>query len=239
MLDSYLGYFGKELIDGSSAAASNMQDIILLVALGASVLIGVFASQLASETWDSVLEEVEAEKKAKMALKNATDVEEDDTDKVTRQFFGWQLPEWMVGFQYSIKEAEVTINDLIDDEYQARVWNATKSDPPPANLDPAKQPDSPEIVFANQGIDYGVGFCESLVLSPQLFQTFLKYADPLYDQATDEGWREREERRKAAKPDDTEVLRKQLLGEIDSLKSQVNNRLAKLEVCATVDDAQE
>ena len=209
----------------------------MLVALGASVLIGVFASQLASETWDSVLEEVEAEKKSKIAAQNATGVEEDDdADDVTRQFFGWQLPEWMVGLQYSIQEAEITINDLIDDEYQARVWNATKTEPPPANLDPAKQPDSPEIVFANQGIDYGVGFCESLVLSPQLFQTFIKYADPLYDQAKDEGWGEREERRRAAKPDDTELLRNEMLRNIDSLKSQVNDRLAKLEAYTTSEE---
>lgn len=227
LLDSYLGYFGKELIDGSSAAATNMQDVILLVALGASVLIGIFASQLASETWDSVLEEVETEKKAK--AENATNVEKGDTDNVARQFLGWQLPEWVVGFQYTIKEAETTINDLIDDEYQSRVWNATKSNPPPSSQDPAKRPDSPEIANANQGIDYALGFCESLVLSPQLFQTFFKYADPLYDHAEDEGWLEREERRKVARPDETDVLRKEMLHQIDSLKSQVSDRLAKLE----------
>lgn len=47
LLDSYLGYFGKTVIDGSAAAdPSGMQDILLLVALGVSVLIGVFASQV-------------------------------------------------------------------------------------------------------------------------------------------------------------------------------------------------
>ena len=222
-----MGYFGKELIDGSAASATGMQDVILLVALGASVLIGVFASQLAAETWDSVLEEVEAEKKAK-AGQNATDAEEEKGD-VTREIMGWQLPEWLVGFQYSIQEAEVSISDLIDDEYQSRVWNATKTDPPPASKDPAKRPDSPEIALANQGIDYGVGFCESLVLSPQLFQTFFKYADPIYDQAEDDGWREREERRKAANPDETEKLRKQMIQKVDSLKSRVDDKLAELD----------
>lgn len=227
LLDSYLGYFGKELIDGSSADATGMQDIILLVALGASVLIGVFASQLASETWDSVLEEVEAEKKAKED-QNAIDTE-DGKDDVTREIMGRQLPEWLVGFQYTLQEAETSVNDLIDDECQAQVWNATKTDPPPDSRDPAKRPDSPEIAFADQGIDYAVGFCESMVLSPQLFKTFFKYADPLYDQSKDEDWREREERRKAARPDETETLRRQMLEKVDSLKSKVDDRLSKLD----------
>ncbi|ACI65870.1 predicted protein, partial [Phaeodactylum tricornutum CCAP 1055/1] len=56
LLDSYLGYFGKSLVDGT-ADQNGWQDTLLLAALGFSVLIGVFASQLASETWDSVLEE--------------------------------------------------------------------------------------------------------------------------------------------------------------------------------------
>lgn len=46
LLDSYLGYFGKTIVDGTVADASGTQDVILLVALGVSVLIGVFASQV-------------------------------------------------------------------------------------------------------------------------------------------------------------------------------------------------
>ena len=68
MLDSYLGVFGKQLVDGT-AGESSMQDFLLLVALGVSVLIGVFASQLANETWDSINEEIEAEKKALREIK--------------------------------------------------------------------------------------------------------------------------------------------------------------------------
>lgn len=228
LLDSYLGYFGKELIDGSSAAATNMQDTILLVALGASVLIGVFASQLASETWDLVLAEVEAEKKAKDDL-NATAIEEEEKDDVKREILGWKLPEWLVGFQFTLKEAELLITDLVDEECEAQVWNATKNNPPPASKDPAKRPDSREIAEANQGIDYAVGLCESLVLSPQLFTLFFKYADPLYDQSKDDGWNERHERRLAAGRDGTETLRKTMLDKIDSLRTTVNRRIAKLD----------
>ena len=35
-------------------------------------------------------------------------------------------------------------------------------------------------------MDFGQDFCNGLVLSPLLFTTFLKYADPLYDAETDQ-----------------------------------------------------
>jgi uncharacterized membrane protein YdjX (TVP38/TMEM64 family) len=227
LLDSYLGMFGKELIDGASAEAADYQDVILLVVLGVSVCIGVFASQLAAETWDSVLEEIETEKKDKLAL-NQTDIEEEG-DGVTREFLGWELPSWMVGFQYTMQEAEESIVDLMDSEFEASVWNATKAEPPDPALDPAQQPDSPEISGADGGIDYGVGFCESLVLSPQLFSSFFKYADPLYDPSNDEEWQARMERRQAAAPDETETLRKYMLQRIDTLRWQVDEKKAKLD----------
>ena len=61
LLDSYLGVFGKTIVDGT-AGSSSTEDVLLLVALGISVMIGVFASQLAAETWESVTAEIEAEK---------------------------------------------------------------------------------------------------------------------------------------------------------------------------------
>ena len=60
LLDSYLGVFGKSLVDGS-AATSESNDLVLLAALGIAVLIGVFASQLANETFESITAEVENE----------------------------------------------------------------------------------------------------------------------------------------------------------------------------------
>ena len=64
LLDSYLGYFGKSVVDGSIATDTS-NDAILLGALGVAVLIGTFASQLASKTFESITAEVEAEKAAK------------------------------------------------------------------------------------------------------------------------------------------------------------------------------
>ncbi len=176
LLDSYLGYFGKQVIDGSIGQDGGIQDVILLVALGVSVLIGVFASQLAGETWESVKKEIEEEEKAK---KKGTMEEEEEEDGITRTFLGIDLPQWFIGFQLSLKASDKRMNEYIDIEYKAAVWNYTESIP--AELDPAKYPDSPEIVYAGTGFDVAASICDGLVLSPCLFAAYLKYADPLFN----------------------------------------------------------
>lgn len=230
LLDSYLGYFGKSLIDGTAGDGTGIQDVLLLVALGVSVLIGVFASQLATETWDSVLEEVESEE---------SDGKEDD-DGITREVFGFQLPDWMVGFQFSYKEAEERVRDVIVMERQAKVWNYTKEEggPPPAE-DPARLPSSPEIVGRNQGIDFSASLCDGLALSPLLFENFLKYADPLYNEEDDEMEINRIKRLKAvstqnltvttASLDDVDFSKPILLQRLNSLRSKTQQRLELLD----------
>jgi len=142
-------------------------------------LIGVFASQLAGETWDFVLAEVEAENSTK-----ADDKDESD-DGIVREVFGKDLPQWMVGFQLSLKEADIRVNELIAQEYDAKVWNCTDSrgnNPIPPDIDPAMATYSPERTEAFKGIDLAASLCDGLVLSPNLFQAFLKYSDPLFDE---------------------------------------------------------
>jgi uncharacterized membrane protein YdjX (TVP38/TMEM64 family) len=178
LLDSYLGYFGKEVIEGSSDA-SGMQDILLLAALGASVLIGVFASQLASETWDSVLEEVKADERVLQAELGADDKPEDD---VTREFLGVKLPEFLIAFQQALKAADERISDMVVEEYNAQVWNYTKSDGgPPPDRNPAMLPTSIEKMEAYKGFDFGAANCDAIVLSPILLSAFVRFADPLFD----------------------------------------------------------
>jgi len=175
LLDSYLGYFGKNVIEGTNE--DNFQDVLLLTALGLSVLIGVFASQLAGETWESVLAEVEAEKNAKLSDEDNAD---EDTDGLTRKFLGFTLPNWMIEFQVKLKESEDRVTALIDAEYEAKVWNHTKEEggPPPA-LDPAARATSPELKGANQGVDFASLFYDGLVFGPALFSAVSKCADPL------------------------------------------------------------
>lgn len=257
LLDSYLGFFGKSVVDGSLGDATSYQDIILLVALGVSVLIGVFASQLAAETWDTVLEEVETEKALKEG-RDPNEIEEED-DGITREILGYNLPLWLVGSQLALKDAGVRVNELILDEYEAKVWNYTKDELPPPHLDPARYPTSPEVVGANKGIDYVGGLCDGLVLSPYLFSAVTKYADPLYREDEDEELQKRvradpsiwlatdqndeslssdsKSRSKqsttilsATVPEEKEVLSEQfLLARLDSLKSRAQRRLDVVE----------
>lgn len=183
LLDSYLGFFGKSIVDGSLSLETSWQDIILLVVLGVSVLIGVLASQLAAETWESVLEEVEAEK----AQKEGDPKKEEEDDGTTGRIAGFEMPQWVVGFQLSLQQASTRMNEMILDEYDAKVWNYTKEEEvPPADVDPARAPSSPEVFGANKGLDYVAGLCDGLVTSPVLFSAILKYGDPLYKEEEDE-----------------------------------------------------
>jgi uncharacterized membrane protein YdjX (TVP38/TMEM64 family) len=177
LLDSYLGYFGKQVVDGTISESGGLQDIILLVALGVSVLIGVFASELAGETWDSVKEEIEIEEAKKKLLDNS----DDQNDGIVRQVFGFDLPEWTVGAQLAVKAANERMDEMIRIEYNAAVWNCTKDDPPPLDKDPALYPTSPEVQGKGKGFDAIGAICESFVLSPLLFTTYFKYSDPLFE----------------------------------------------------------
>ena len=176
LLDSYLGVFGKQLVDGT-AGESGMQDVLLLIALGVSVLIGVFASQLANETWESINEEVELEKKAAAEKGDAAQ------DGVTRQIMGMDLPQWIIGFQLSLQAADGRVGAMIVEEYNAKVWNYTQEE---LDLDPiinpAAQSFSPEVANANKGFDFAASICDGLVLSPNLLSAYFRYADPLYEE---------------------------------------------------------
>lgn len=180
LLDSYLGYFGKELVEG--AGSSDTEDAILLVVLGFSVLIGVFASQLASETWEAVQKEVELEKEA---LENSGEKKE-EKDGIVRSIAGVDLPEIFVGAQINWKEASERIEEFIEIEYEAKVWNYTHDGITiPPHKDPAKFLDAPEITGKNKGFDFGKSLFDGMVLSPALFSAFLKYSDPAF--VEDEG----------------------------------------------------
>ncbi len=228
LLDSYLGYFGKEVIEGNVADSDSLQDIILLVVLGVSVLIGVFASQLAGETWESVSEEIEAEKLKK---ENQNDQEVDD--KITRSLFGIDLPLWIVGAQISITEAQERMDKMIEIEYNAAVWNCTDDSPPESSIDPAKFKDSPEVLGSGNGFDAVASICDGLVLSPSLIKAYFKYADPLYDKDLDMVNKSLDQIVDDNCPKKTEgnvkVVKDDLQKSLQILKDNVNTKLQKIE----------
>lgn len=219
LLDSYLGCFlSKELIAHEATSTpeipivgTDWQDYLLLVALGISVLVGVFASQLASETWDSVIQEVEEEKKAK---KN----ENDDTDeRIIRTFLDFEFPQWVIGFQLSLREAEKRMRHFIQVECESQAWKQNERDNIPFHRDPARRLDSPEIAGAYQGIDVAASICDGLVLSPLLMGVFLEYADPMYD----------ESRNDSDSTDD--IARLKLLDSLISVKNETQQQIEMLD----------
>jgi uncharacterized membrane protein YdjX (TVP38/TMEM64 family) len=227
LLDSYLGYFGKSLVDGSAANDGGMQDYLLLFALGFSVLIGVFASQLAGETWEAVLQEEEAEKKAR-----GEEEEKDDSDGITREVFGIQLPLWIVGFQLALQDADERVNALILQEFDAKVWNYTTSEgknPIPRELNPAFEPTSPEILGSYKGFDFGASLCDGLVLSPNMFKYFLLFADPLFDEEEYNMERERDALPLATSGVSLDVSKGELLNRLQMLRDQTLKKLQELE----------
>jgi len=173
LLDSYLGYFGKNLIDGSSGEES--QDIILFVVLGLSVLIGVFASQLAGETWEAVQVEIEAEQE------EANEGKEED-DSMSESFLGFDLPQWIISLQSGMKDATARVEDVVDVECRAEVWNYTKSEEIPDKMNPALFQGSQELAGKEKGLNITQYFLDGLVFSPILLGTFLEFADPNFEQ---------------------------------------------------------
>jgi hypothetical protein len=198
------------VVDGSVGDEVGYQDVILLLALGLSVLIGVFASQLAGETWEAVLKEVELERKAKLESLASSEGAAESKDTIATMMDilgvrsqvvdGMPLPEWLVDWQINWGMAEERMMELINVEQKARVWNYTitetttaqsansdfsDSQSLPRALNPALQPNAPEVTEVGQGVDLGQSIVEGMVLTPALFSTFLKVADPLYSDATD------------------------------------------------------
>jgi hypothetical protein len=228
LLDSYLGVFGKNIVEGDSS--SGFQDVLLLGVLGLSVLIGVFASQLAGETWESVSKEIEAEKLKRQELEGDTD----KNDDVTRVIMGMDLPNWIITAQYALKEADVRVRNIILEEYEAQVWNFTKADGgPPPERDPAVSLTSIETLSAKQGFDFGAATADGIILSPLLFQTFLKYADPLYEEDGDEVLvvkRLDEGSELAVVADIPQGDRTDLLTRLDSLRSLARARIESLDL---------
>lgn len=192
------------------------------------------------------MKEVEAEKKAK----GETEEEEEENDGIVRDVMGVEVPQWIVGFQLALAEAGDRIEDFIDTEVDAKVWNYTKAEGgPPPELNPAYAPDSPEVAEAGAGLDFGASTCEGLVLSPYMFSAFLKYADPLYNEEKDLEERKNRPKRKVASAasatidvDIEDVPMKtalsneeELLEKLADLRSRTRERLEKLEERLNVD----
>jgi len=158
LLDSYLGFFSREIIEGT-IDPTGYQDLILVLSLVTSVAIGIFASQLAGDSWDSIKAEVQADKRRNRRLQMQAEGGVGGY-KVITSLFGFKLPDGLIEDQVEMKQAENNMEELIEAEYMA----ATESTFP-----------APIVGKAT--------LYEYRVLIPALINAFFTYSDPIvYDQ---------------------------------------------------------
>jgi len=237
LLDSYLGYFGKSVLDGT-AGQTGLQDVLVLLALGLSVMVGTFASQLAGETWEAVLEEVEEAEKNK----------KEDDDGVKRKVFGRDLPKWMIDLQIRAKASEERMTEIAYAELDAKVWNYTKEEKIPEDTDPACAANSPEVAERMMGVDVKEALLDGFILTPVIMGYYDKLQDPLYNEEEERANRPEVSRRfremvengskQAGSTTNTEATvgepstppsATDLLGQVESLRDQVKRRLQRLD----------
>lgn len=119
LLDAYLGIFSKQIIDGESAISTDgSKDLLLLVGLGALVLVGVFATQLANESFDRVRQEVRKDEEARreagtQASSDSLSSEEEGRDGL------WLGPVNMTGVQaWTVERVPLAAREETDEVWR-------------------------------------------------------------------------------------------------------------------------
>ena len=115
----YLGIFSKQIIDGESAISTDgSKDLLLLVGLGALVLVGVFATQLANESFDRVRQEVRKDEEARreagtQASSDSLSSEEEGRDGL------WLGPVNMTGVQaWTVERVPLAAREETDEVWR-------------------------------------------------------------------------------------------------------------------------
>lgn len=108
-LDSYLGIFGKSIIDNDNS----QNDFILVAVVGVVILVGSLAANLASQTWEEIQKEVGGEEKLKEERGN------EDMPSDWQKMTGIKdsdLPAPLLGFKKDLDAAWSRVNDVMEDE---------------------------------------------------------------------------------------------------------------------------
>lgn len=114
LFDCYLGLFGKSVLDQQS---STEQDIILAVFMGLVILVGTYASQLASQTW------IEIQKEADIEI-DPNDLSNSSNNNSTSFLSSWGInenvvPKFVLDFQNDIGQASDRVQRVITSESNA------------------------------------------------------------------------------------------------------------------------
>ena len=107
-LDSYLGIFGKSIIDNDSS----QNDWVLVAVLGIVILVGTLAADVASRTWDEIQREVDES--------NDPSVNEQSSD--LQRMLGVKdsdLPDFMLKAKRALEAAWTRVGGVVQDEWRS------------------------------------------------------------------------------------------------------------------------
>eukprot|EP00752_Nemacystus_decipiens_P008104 g7244.t1 len=187
LLDSYLGVFGKQMVDGEGGVGG---DLALVGTFFVVVLVGTFASQVASRTWEEL--NAEAQKSVPADEPTADDdgspASPDPDDGLDwLELWGVEpssLPEWFTSWKAEDNAVKNKIRGvvrqewaymqerqaLIEDGGGGRLAEESKSGLPP--------PGPPLLDESGRFFDLGAYVSESTVFPFVLIESFWKYSDP-------------------------------------------------------------
>jgi uncharacterized membrane protein YdjX (TVP38/TMEM64 family) len=110
-LDSYLGIFGKSIIDNT---ATSDGDVILLVVVAVVVLVGTYATQIASQAWDEMQDEIR--ELGEIADGDASPASSDTSLFGLLGIKDTDLPSWARDVKCSFQAAASRLETVISDE---------------------------------------------------------------------------------------------------------------------------
>jgi SNARE associated Golgi protein len=126
LLDSYLGLFGKSLIDDPNGGGV-YSDVALLAFITVIILVGTFATEVAASTWEEIKKET-AENDAQLALQesSSSEVLSDASKALSSSGFlrmmgvtaedVEKLPGWLKGLVGDVFSAQNRVEAVIVDE---------------------------------------------------------------------------------------------------------------------------
>ena len=140
LLDSYLGLFGKSLIDDPTGGGA-YSDVVLFAFISVLILVGTFATEVATSTWEEIQTENEEEERKKQAELAAlwsaagvappvdnparTDAQAALADSALFRMMGVsaadvdKLPGWAKGIMGDIFAAQTRVDKVVEDELAA------------------------------------------------------------------------------------------------------------------------
>eukprot|EP00903_Cladosiphon_okamuranus_P017290 g15932.t1 len=190
LLDSYLGVFGKQMVDGEGGLGG---DLALVGTFFVVVLVGTFASQVASRTW----EELNAEaKKSVPAGEPAADGDAPSASPDLDDGLDWlelwgversSLPEWFSSWKTEEDAVRNKIRGVVKEEWaylqdREALVEERRGNGLPAGEDSTKSglppPGPPLLDKSGRFFDLGAYVSESTVFPFVLIESFWKYSDP-------------------------------------------------------------